>query len=409
MTITTVSTQDTFYAAVKAAKPGDTILIANGSYPAWIGPPANIAEPGVQIKPVDGASVTLEGLDVSGSSGLKVSSLEISPKVQTWKAAVYCTNASRNTFTKMLIHSADGTRNGGGFSFRNSQDCSFTNSELHDLAVGGSLLQCDRILVQGNKFYNISVDGIDVGTSNNCKIYQNDFTDFFVETGTHPDAIQFWDTLNLGATGNEARDNTIRGGASTPMPPQGIFVESQQNLTITGNAMIDTLSNGISVSSTNVAEVDDNYVQNAAVLCRGGSTKTVFKDNYCRINSPGTYAGPGEPVVLPADFLVSGTVLIPDVVKGDLTGYNAWIAKMQAAGGTIPGATPPPVITPPPPPVTDPLQSQLDAANATISQLQSKTASLQNQLTTTQTQLAALQTHFNVDEDMLNKIRTALG
>lgn len=404
MTTSTVNSQDTFYAAIAAAKPADTVLIAAGAYPSWTGPPVNVAEPGVTIRPVDGALVSIQGLDVSGAAGMKISGLEIAPKVWTWKPALYSANASRNTFDKMNIHSGDGTLNGTGFSFRNSQDCAVTNSEIHNLGAGASILQCDRITVRGNKFHNIAVDGIDVATSNGCKVYANDFTDFAPTDGSHPDAIQFWDTLNLGATGNEVRDNTIRGGTS-PIPPQGIFIESQQQLTITGNAMIDTMTNGISLSTTDGAEVDDNYVQNAGVICRGGSTKTVFKRNYCRTGSPGTYAGPGEPVVLPADFVITGTVTIPDVTKGDLTGYNAWVAKMQAAGGTIPGATPPP---PPPPPV-DPLQGQLDAANATIVQLQAKAAGLQNQLTTAQAQVKALQLNFNVDEAKLAKIRADLG
>jgi len=97
---------DPFYAAVKASAPGDSVTITGGSYPAFGVPPVNIAEPGVTVRPAAGAKVTLEGPDVSGSAGLKVSSIEIAVKTWGWKPALYCANASRNTFDRMVIHSA---------------------------------------------------------------------------------------------------------------------------------------------------------------------------------------------------------------------------------------------------------------------------------------------------------------
>ena len=81
----------------------------------------------------------------------------------------------------------------------------------------------------------------------------NSFTSFHPHGNDHPDAIQFWTSNITGVTHDVSiTNNTFTRGDGAPV--QGIFVKDEdfqgyRNVTITGNAVVGELYNGIYVGA----------------------------------------------------------------------------------------------------------------------------------------------------------------
>ncbi|WP_309604471.1 M10 family metallopeptidase C-terminal domain-containing protein, partial [Phenylobacterium sp.] len=89
--------------------------------------------------------------------------------------------------------------------------------------------------------------------------------DFAPKPGDHPDAIQFWTTgTTASAHDIVVTDNIITRGAGSIM--QGIFMGNEKmleykNVTITGNAVVGGMYNGIYVADASNAKIEGNLVQ----------------------------------------------------------------------------------------------------------------------------------------------------
>ncbi|WP_309604029.1 right-handed parallel beta-helix repeat-containing protein, partial [Phenylobacterium sp.] len=123
----------------------------------------------------------------------------------------------------------------------------------------------DTVMLSGNKLHNIQSDGMHGGGTSNITITGNTFTDFAPKAGDHPDAIQFWTTGTTEPVHDiVVTDNIITRGAGGVM--QGIFMGNEKmleykNVTITGNAVVGGMYNGIYVADASNVTIEGNLVQ----------------------------------------------------------------------------------------------------------------------------------------------------
>jgi nitrous oxidase accessory protein NosD len=333
----TVSTADALWAALKAAKPGDVVQLASGSYPPVRFDKFVVAAPGVTVRPAPGAKPILGGLAMEDSEGFNFTGLEIAisdPKTQ-YAANVY--GGQRIKFDHMTFHQAAGergARGGVGAFIRMSSDVTITNSEFYNLGVGVSLMDDTDPVVRNNRFHDLETDGVDISGSVGPVIDANTFTDFYPDPQDHPDGIQFWAT-KLHPVGKNAvvTNNVIRRGKGGPMPMQGIFAENQANMTIRGNAMVCTLYNGISVSGTATALIEDNFVQGCPdigtrIIARDGSTDVTVRNNRITEKVVDLHQSGSTDNVR---FNAKGNTTIPEAKVGDTTAMDAWLALRAPA------------------------------------------------------------------------------
>ena len=321
-----VSNPQALYTAVKASSAGDTILLRTANYGVLELDNLNFGGAGLTVKAAPGAKPVMTSLVTKNSKGLNFAGLEIAmaPKQQY---GIFAIESERITYDDMISHEADGALDGVGFFFRLSNRISITNSEFHHLGVGGTALDTPNVTISNNRFHDINTDGVDLAGSPAATVSGNTFTDFFPSEGAHPDAIQFWETKEHPMpAGSVVKDNIIRRGKGRVM--QGIFVESQSNITIVGNAMSGTMTNGISVSSTKTADIRDNFVQGyrdmgVRIIARGGSANVTVSGNVSPLivdlrqgNEPGT-----------VNFVESKNTRIGDAAVGNDSAMDAWLAK----------------------------------------------------------------------------------
>lgn len=393
MTDRTAATSDDLWTALKVSVAGDRILVASGAYTDFTA--QNMSPGGVTILPADPSKPPVfAGFALTGCTGVNVSGLTVTPSART-AYGCYAGGCADVHFDKMSLHSADGTLTGNGFFFRDSKNVSLTNSEVHHLANGGSHLDCDGVTITGNAFHDFESDAVH-GASDNVVISRNSFSDFYILEGDHPDAIQFWGKTTGALCSNIlVEGNIITRGKSSPMSPQGVFVENSANVTVRGNAMAGTLYNGISFSNVATSLIEGNLVmgypdQGTNIIYRGGSSDITIRDN--TVTQPvATYAGPGEALCL--RVMESGTKTVPVPALGSLVELKAWVAANitgpvpTPAPIPVPPPTPPPPV-PAPPPVTPPVV--VDPRDATIKDLTAKLSAATVSATAQASQITAL-------------------
>ena len=211
----------------------------------------------------------MNGLNVTSSSGITFSGLELSSVGLKSSYAFTVSNSSNISFTGLNVHGSMDNNPGDDISalyIHGSNNISVTNSQFQQATTGITELNNTNITVSGNSFHNIETDGIDNGGSSYVDISNNTFTNFQPATSAaHPDAIQFWTTNtstsahNITVSGNNI--NVGSGGQT-----QGIFIADQvgnlpyQNVTVSNNVVTGELWNSISVTHANGLTVSDNTV-----------------------------------------------------------------------------------------------------------------------------------------------------
>jgi len=260
----TVSTAKELSAALKAATGGDTIVLQAGDYTGLTLTGLHFDIP-VTITSADPEQLAvLDTLILRDMQGLIFKDLAV--KVDSGETGVAVSGSDNVVFDHLDVYGTAASPTGGGILVRTSDGVSVLNTQFHDLGVGLSHLDSSHLDFSNNTFKDIRADGIHGGGSSNVLIANNTFTDFYRQSGDHPDAIQFWTTN----TKTSAHDITITGnlvvrGDGTQM--QGIFVTDQSNgklpyvnLTITGNTVIGSMYHGIAVTYANGSDISDNTV-----------------------------------------------------------------------------------------------------------------------------------------------------
>lgn len=252
-------------AAMVAAKGGETIALAAGTYDkisiTGLSPASNITITSLDAK----NPAVLTGLYLGNAKNVTISNLEMfdaDPGTTNYDFQVK--NSENINFDHIKVHSAD-QETSIPFMIRLSKNVTVTNSEFTDVRYALSMLNNDGVTISNNLFHNIRADGVRGGGTSNITISDNLFTNFYSNEGDHADAIQFWTTneteiaRNITITGNAI----IRGEGD---PIQGIFMNDERgylpydNVVIKNNLAVGTLFNGISVANATNLTVADNVV-----------------------------------------------------------------------------------------------------------------------------------------------------
>lgn len=333
----TVSNSDALWNAVKAAAPGDVVLVASGSYPVIKLDHFVKAEPGVTIKPKAGAKAVLAGVAMDGSQGLHLSGFEVAISDAKLQYGITIYGSERIRLDRLTVHRADGAKGeqgGVGAFIRKSSDVAVTSSEFYNLGVGVSFLDDSKVAVTHSRFHDLQTDGVDFAGVVDSAADGNSFTDFYPKAGDHPDAIQFWSTKETPAGKNAiVTNNVIRRGRGGPVPMQGIFAENQENMTIRGNGLLCTMYNGISVSGTARALIEDNFVQGCTdmgtrIIARGGSSDIMVQNNQVSDRIVDLHqAGDKDNV----RFAQKANSSVGTAKPSDGSALDAWLAKRTPA------------------------------------------------------------------------------
>lgn len=267
--IYTVSTTAAAQTALNAAKAGDTIQLAPGTYSPLSIWAKNFTQDVVVTSLDPSVPAVLKGLNVGSSSGLSFTGLEFSTAGATTKTPFVVSDSRDVHFSELKVHGSldrNPQNDVTGIYFRRSTDVSVSDSEFQQLQAGVTHSASAGLTVANNQFHDIRTDGIAGGGSSNVMISGNTFRDFYPAAGDHPDAIQFWTTNST----TSAHDITITNnqfvrGAGAAI--QGVFMRDEvgnipfERVTITGNLVSGAAYHGISVLGGRSVNITDNIVQ----------------------------------------------------------------------------------------------------------------------------------------------------
>jgi Ca2+-binding RTX toxin-like protein len=261
--VTVTNTAD-LLKAVSAAKSGDTISLASGTYSGVF--IHDVAKAGVTITSADPSNhAILTDMTLKNCSGLTVSNLEMTVAKDTPYQIV---GSSNIVFDKLDVHgSLDGTSNDDtrGMIVRDSSNVTISNSHFHELTDALGHLNSQYVTITGNSFDTIRDDGIIGGGTSHIVVSNNSFTNFDHVGGVHPDCIQF----GTGNAASAGTDITISGNVftrGTGVPVQGVWINDEigtmpySNVTVQDNVILGAVFNGIVVSSATDAIVSGNTV-----------------------------------------------------------------------------------------------------------------------------------------------------
>lgn len=424
MPSTVFTTVAALVAAAPKAQPGSTLILAKGTYKeALILKNAKFASPGITI---DGAGASIGGLEVDLCAGITFTGFEITVSQRT-QVVANVTNSQGVAFIGGKMHDPV-NKNRRGLMFRDSKKCSADGVEFENLGTGVLIVASPDTSVANSLFHDINgADGVQSNKSGFVSITGNRFTDFFPTPGAHPDAIQFITTGQTAPVTDiiVAGNIVVRGKGGII---QGVFMSDEakvgyQNVTITGNALVGCMFNGIATNNATAQNIADNLVQpytdmNSWVQINGGS---------------GVAASNAAPqVVAPKAVSVTGTTTVKAVPIGDLAPLDAWLrAHNMPPWGSVPAPAPPPPTpappppppptpAPPPPPTEDPqiallraevarVAAQAMALQSEIDRLNAQNASLNAQLLTANGQVADAQAVITLRDGHIGSLRAAIG
>jgi hypothetical protein len=320
-----VSTPATFFANIQAAKPGDVVVLSEGEYGAYKLYGKKVAEPGIRIEAKPDAKVVFSGLTVENSEGVEFRGVEVAIEGNPY--GVNVGSSSRIRLSGLKIH-ALGKTPSSAMMLRDSENISVADCDIRDVGTGVNFLDSSHIKILDNHFYGIESDAIR-GAASYVEVIGNSGSSFHPAEGDHPDFIQFWASkVSETTTGNVIKDNVFQRGTGAVV--QGIFIENNENIVITGNAMVGTMYNGIAVSGVKGALIEDNFVQGYAdmgsrIITRGSSSDIIVRGNVSE--SIATVDDGGQPN---PRYKEEHNTSIRAAKIGDTTAMAAWIARHKA-------------------------------------------------------------------------------
>lgn len=256
-----VTNQTQLDAAVKAAKAGDTVVLAAGNYKQlWVDDKKSASA--ITFKSESATNPAVIGyVRTIRSEGVIFQDLKVGRQMvvgvdKDWTNMALVQESKNVSFTGVSFFStgADDKFLGRGLFVRDSASVSVSNSEFSHLAVGMCTMTTIGVTVQSNKFHDLRIDGVEFTAVKNVLIDGNDFRDFRSSAIDHPDAIQFWTNgTRQASTDIMISNNVIMPG--TGAGSQGIFIQDEigglpyERLTIKNNLLLDAGNywNGIAV------------------------------------------------------------------------------------------------------------------------------------------------------------------
>jgi hypothetical protein len=249
-----VATPAQLQAAWKAAKPGDTILLAPGNYGAV---PINDAQ-------YDG-TVTVKSADpkrpamftratLNSARNLTLSGLEFAyvppPGETVTQPMVRINNGSNITLDGVYVHGViDGNvaPDAHGVIAAGVDGLTIANSRFLEINIGIGVSSSRNVTIRNNDISMIGIDAIEIPGVDGALIAWNRMSKWRTVGGFHPDGIQCWTTGMPAACKNiRIISNQFLGDANPASPylyPQGIWFGDEMNrgdytnIEIVGNYM----------------------------------------------------------------------------------------------------------------------------------------------------------------------------
>jgi hypothetical protein len=258
-----ISTTPELLAALRSAKPGQTLALASRTF-STLGIERLKFAREVVIASADPANpATVQGMEIDDCEGFIFRDLKVRLNRRT-QTVCNVTHSARVRLDRLdLADTTDSPNN--GLLFRWCRDVAVSRTRFHDCGNAVRNVDSVGVTVEGCDFRNIQGDGIQTTGCSSVRLSGNSFTDFYPGPGDHPDAMQFF-TLNQTAPAREIliEDNVITRGKGGIV--QGIFLGNEagipyQEVKILGNALAGTMYNGIALGNGQDVTIQNNFVQ----------------------------------------------------------------------------------------------------------------------------------------------------
>lgn len=256
------ATPDSLAAQIAAAKPGDVLTLAPGSY-------GKLTLSDLSFSPavtLSGKGAVFEGMDLRRVEGLNFVGMELALKCG---AGMYPAVASASKSLRFEDLKVSGDEHcWAGLFIRDSENVTVTRSEFTGALTGLMHLTSPGVTVSDSYFHHLRNDGILGGCSSHLTITGNRFHDFRPTEGAHPDAVQIW-TTNCKIVSTDilvANNMAWRGDGGIETVAQGVFITGGEpftrhaRVTVTGNLVLGGMYNGITVEGTDGGLIADNVV-----------------------------------------------------------------------------------------------------------------------------------------------------
>lgn len=256
-----VATPAQLQAAWKAAKPGDTILLAPGNYG---GAGINDAQYAgtVTVKSADPTRpAVFTRITLNSARNLTLSGLEFAyvpaPGEANSQSMIRINGGSGIVLDGLYVHGVidgDVTRDVHGVSAVNVDGLTVSSSRFLEINAAIKTDASRNVVIRGNDIGFIGSDAIEIPGSDGVAIAWNTIHDWRTNKDVHPDGVQCWTTRQKSGCKNVRifRNEFI---GSPGHEPQGIFfgdedrVGGYENIEITGNRFVCTMWHAINIYS----------------------------------------------------------------------------------------------------------------------------------------------------------------
>jgi hypothetical protein len=317
------ATPQTLAARIAAAHSGETILLASGAYGPLHFNARKFSGAGLVIEAQPGAKPVFSSIMFDGASeGITLKNVEVYD--QTEKFAVNIDGAIRINLIGLTIH-GPADKPPIGMMLHHGYGVVVADSNLSHLEHGINMSDSDGLQILRNTFHDVQCDAIR-GASSHVEVIGNHGSDFHPLPGDHPDFIQFWSSPEAGpSTGNRIKDNVFQRGHGDPV--QGVFIEDNKDIVISGNAMLGPMYNAISLARVQGAVVEDNFMQSypdmaVHIITRGASADVTVRNNVAPQVVNYTEDGKPNP-----NYREQGNRPIKVAQPGDASAMQDWLAK----------------------------------------------------------------------------------
>lgn len=346
MSSITVSSTDGLYQALASAKAGDTILLQAGTYSGLRFDSYNFSS-AVTITSADpNNQAVLTDFNINNAGGLTFQKVDLFANDPTgyWSFRV---NSSHDiTFDQVRIHGSldnNPLNDQDGLGFWNSSNITITNSEFTELGTALSLGTNSNILIAGNYLHDLRTDAMDLSGVQNVKILNNYITEFYIATGDHPDAIQFWTSATAPTKDIQISGNVITRGAGT-VGMQGIYMSTDpgtmvlENVNISDNFLVGTGYQGISI----LGGFNNATIANNQLYSLDNNTKLTWirLDTGVGASVTGNAAMQIDTVNIGGVLTKTGNVLNTPTTDAGKAELDAWVAAHPEMSWVLTGALP---------------------------------------------------------------------
>lgn len=277
------------------------------------------------IRPAPGARATFSAITIGGSEGVSIKGVDVD--VSSAKYGVSVSNSSRITLAGLTIHAPPNAAV-SAVMLRYAHEVTVEDCDIHDIGFGINFLDSDHVKISKNTFKDLQVDAIR-GAASYVEVVGNRASSFHPRSGDHPDFIQFWGGGKSGPSkANIIKDNVYERGTGEPV--QGIFLEDNDDVLISGNALVGAMYNGIGMARVHRALVEQNFVQGyddmgTRIITRGESSDVTIRNNVAQ--AVVDYRDGGKPN---PGYKDEHNRTIRGAKIGDTQAMQAWLAKRSA-------------------------------------------------------------------------------